>query len=164
MKKDEELKNEAVKADAKAEEKTEAVAEEKTEAQEKTQTETKEETTPVIDFEKTEEYPDDYEKNSKEVKDMLLNKLQIKLLELVLGICFILLTTKTGVLGTFLFIAGLFYLIPDGLVKSLAYFYRYKHFEDYVESRDYKISENYWTIVMTKMREKGIFNSGKKDN
>lgn len=140
---------------------------EKNEAKENTQTETKaesKETTPVMDFEKTEEYPDDYEKKSKEVKEMLMSKLQIKLLELVLGICFLILTTKTGVLGTFLFMAGLFYLIPDGLVKSIAYFYRYKHFEDYVESRDYKISENYWTIVMTKMREKGIFNSGKKDN
>lgn len=140
---------------------------EKNEAKENTQTEIKDEakeTTPVMDFEKTEEYPDDYEKKSKEVKEMLMSKLQIKLLELVLGICFLILTTKTGVLGTFLFMAGLFYLIPDGLVKSIAYFYRYKHFEDYVESRDYKISENYWTIVMTKMREKGIFNSGKKDN
>ena len=122
------------------------------------------ETSPVMDFEKTEEYPDDYEKKSKEVKDMLLSKLQTKLLELVLGICFLILTTKTGVLGTLLFIAGLFYLIPDGLVKSIAYFYRYRHYEDYVESRDYKISESYWNIVMTKMREKGIFNSGKKDD
>lgn len=122
------------------------------------------ETSPVMDFEKTEEYPDDYEKKSKEVKDMLLSKLQTKLLELVLGICFLILTTKTGVLGTLLFIAGLFYLIPDGLVKSIAYFYRYRHYEDFVESRDYKISESYWNIVMTKMREKGIFNSGKKDD
>ena len=43
---------------------------EKNEAKENTQTETKaesKETTPVMDFEKTEEYPDDYEKNSKEV-------------------------------------------------------------------------------------------------
>ena len=122
------------------------------------------ETSPVMDFEKTEEYPDDYEKKSKEVKDMLLSKLQTKLLELVLGICFLILTTKTGVLGTLLFIASLFYLIPDGLVKSIAYFYRYRHYEDFVESRDYKISESYWNIVMTKMREKGIFNSGKKDD
>jgi len=112
---------------------------------------------PVIDFEKTEEYPDEYEEKGKEVKELFLNKLQIKLLEFVLGICFMILTTKTGFLGTFLFIVGLFYLIPDGLVKSISYFYRYKHYENYIESRDYKINESYWTIVMNKMKEKGIF-------
>lgn len=120
--------------------------------------------TPIIDFNKTEEFKDDYEETAKQVKADLFNQFQIRLLELIIGIAFILLTTKTGVLGTFLFIAALFYLIPDGLIKTIMYFIRYRHYEDYVENKNYKINDNYIEVVMTAIRKKGVFSSGKSED
>lgn len=118
---------------------------------------------PVIDFSSIDENSDkEYVAKAKEVKANIIAQLEIRVLELIGGIACLILTTKTGVLGTFLFMAAIFYLVPEGLVKSIAYLFRLRHYEDYVESNDYKVSGGYLTVVMDAIREKGIFNAGKK--
>ncbi len=119
---------------------------------------------PIIDFSKTEEGPDNYSEKGKQVKDFLKNQMQTRLLEFFIGILFIVLTTKTGVLGSILFMVAIFYLIPDGLIKSIVYIYRYKHYEDYIESNDYRVTGGYISIVMTAIRKKGVFNAGRSEN
>lgn len=119
---------------------------------------------PIMDFSKTEDTSFDYVQRGKEVKAFLKNQMQTRLLEFFIGILFIFLTTKTGVLGSILFMVAIFYLIPDGLIKSIVYIYRYRHFEDYIESNDYKVSGGYISIVMTAIRKKGVFNAGRSEN
>ena len=119
---------------------------------------------PVMDFSKTEEAPDNYAQKGKQVKDFLRNQMQTRLLEFFIGILFIFLTTKTGVLGSTLFMVAIFYLIPDGLIKSIVYIYRYRHYEDYIESNDYRVTGGYISIVMTAIRKKGVFNAGRSEN
>ena len=122
-----------------------------------------ENTEPLIDFSKVEDGYD-YEKRAKEVKDYLKNQMQIRLLEFIIGIAFLILTTKTGPLGAILFMVAIFYLIPDGLIKSIVYIHRYRHYKDFVESRDYKVNGGYVTIVMNAIRQKGVFNAGRSEN
>ncbi|MBO4858408.1 MAG: hypothetical protein J5527_07830 [Treponema sp.] len=129
----------------------------------KTVSEITEEVKPLIDFSKVEDGYD-YEKRAKEVKDYLRNQMQIRMLEFVIGIAFLILTTKTGVLGTFLFMYAIFYLIPDGLIKSIVYIHRYRHYKDFVESNDYKVNGGYVTVVMSAIRKKGVFNAGRSEN
>ena len=119
---------------------------------------------PIMDFSKTEDGSYDYIQRGKEVKAFLKNQMQTRLLEFFIGILFIFLTTKTGVLGSILFMVAIFYLIPDGLIKSIVYIYRYRHFEDYIESNDYKVKGGYISIVMTAIRKKGVFNAGRSEN
>ncbi len=129
----------------------------------KTVSETTEEVKPLIDFSKVEDGYD-YEKRAKEVKDYLKNQMQIRMLEFVIGIAFLILTTKTGSLGAILFMAAIFYLIPDGLIKSIVYIHRYRHYKDFVESNDYRVSGGYISIVMSAIRKKGVFNAGRSEN
>lgn len=119
---------------------------------------------PIIDFSKTEDTSFDYVQRGKDVKAFLKNQMQTRLLEFLIGILFIILTTKTGVLGSILFMVAIFYLIPDGLIKSIVYIYRYRHFEDYIESNDYKVNGGYISIVMNAIRKKGVFNAGRSEN
>lgn len=129
----------------------------------KTVSETTEEVKPLIDFSKSDDSYD-FDKRAKEVKDYLRNQMQIRMLEFVIGIAFLILTTKTGVLGTFLFMYAIFYLIPDGLIKSIVYIHRYRHYKDFVESNDYKVNGGYVTVVMSAIRKKGVFNAGRSEN
>ena len=118
---------------------------------------------PLIDFSKVEDTYD-YDKRAREVKDYLKNQMQIRMLEFVIGIAFLILTTKTGSLGAILFMAAIFYLIPDGLIKSIVYIHRYRHYKDFVESNDYRVSGGYISIVMSAIRKKGVFNAGRSEN
>ena len=129
----------------------------------KTVSETTEEVKPLIDFSKAEDTYD-YDKRAREVKDYLKNQMQIRMLEFVIGIAFLILTTKTGSLGAILFMAAIFYLIPDGLIKSIVYIHRYRHYKDFVESNDYRVSGGYISIVMSAIRKKGVFNAGRSEN
>ena len=119
---------------------------------------------PIIDFSKTEDTSFDYVQRGKEVKAFLKNQMEMRLLEFFIGILFIVLTTKTGVLGSILFMAAIFYLIPDGLLKSIIYIYRYRHYENYIESNDYRVTGGYISIVMSAIRKKGVFNAGRSEN
>ena len=119
---------------------------------------------PIMDFSKTEDSSFDYAQRGKDVKAFLKNQMQTRLLEFFIGILFIFLTTKTGVLGSILFMVAIFYLIPDGLIKSIVYIYRYRHYEDYIESNDYRVTGGYISIVMTAIRKKGVFNAGRSEN
>ena len=147
------------------------ISEEEKEYQ-KTQTESNEaaktvsesaEEKPLIDFSKVEDTYD-YDKRAREVKDYLKNQMQIRMLEFVIGIAFLILTTKTCSLGAILFMAAIFYLIPDGLIKSIVYIHRYRHYKDFVESNDYRVSGGYISIVMSAIRKKGVFNAGRSEN
>ena len=68
---------------------------------------------PLMDFSKTEDTSYDYVQRGKDVKAFLKNQMQTRLLEFFIGILFIFLTTKTGVLGSILFMVAIFYLIQD---------------------------------------------------
>ena len=59
----------------------------------KTVSESAEEVKPLIDFSKAEDTYD-FDKRAKEVKDYLRNQMQIRMLEFVIGIAFLILTTN----------------------------------------------------------------------
>lgn len=123
--------------------------EEKILAEEKHQ----EEISPLIDFSKTEEEPDDFNQKSETVKKYFREQLIGKISQLLFGIFCIIMTVHMGVIGSVFFIAAIFYLIPDGFIKTIVFSYRLLHHTDFVTAKDYHVDNHYLQIVVQKFRK-----------
>lgn len=73
-----------------------------------------------------------YEKSIQEKKIFFTNCLISNLTKLVFAIICFIFTTKTGVLGTVLFIIALFYFLPIGVIRTIVYAHRLAHAADFV--------------------------------
>lgn len=118
-----------------------------------------EQTAPLIDFSKTEESPDKFDEKAELIHKYYSEKIFSKVVQLLFGIFCIFMTVHTGAFGLVLFIAAIFYLIPDSLTKLVVFLKRYKHYKDYVEADDYHVDNHYLQIVL-----KEFMKNKKKDN
>jgi len=116
-----------------------------------------EETAPLMDFSVTEEYEDDYSRRAKDVVNYFKNQLVSKIIQTLFGIFCIIMTTHIGPVGSVLFIAAVFYFIPDGVIKGIFAAYRLAHSKDYICAKNYHLDKNYIGTVMEAMRKKGIY-------
>lgn len=115
-----------------------------------------EQTAPFIDFSKTEESPDKFDEKANMIHKYYSEMIFSKIIQLLFGVFCIFMTVHTGAFGLVLFIAALFYLIPDSIIKLVVYIKRYKHYKDYVEADDYHVDNHYLQIVLNAfMRNKG---------
>lgn len=116
---------------------------------------------PLVDF-SAEDQNDDYEEKAAAVKKKFKTDLFAKGLELILGIICIYFSNKTGVIGTLLFIAAIFYLIPDGLVKGIVLISKYRHYKDFVTAGS-PVKGSYIKDMMENMLHKDLYGRKYKD-
>lgn len=111
------------------------------------------ETAPLMDFSVTEDSPDDYGERYKKIKNYYRSCIVGKISQFLFGVFCIVMTTRLGPLGSVVFIAALFYFIPDGLIKGIVYINRYIHATDYVLAKDYHVDNHYLQIVLNRFRK-----------
>ena len=113
-------------------------------------------TSPVVDFDDSEDEKKlAYEKSIQEKKIFFANCLISNITKLVFAaVCFIF-TTKTGVLGTFLFVIAIFYFLPIGLIITIVYAYRMAHVKDYIAYDNDFVAVDLFHFMHRHMKRKG---------